>query len=125
MLEASDIDRFMRIMQKLYNRESEGEWLVNVVPILLTLCRKSSNYSRPLTQTKLEDSMHFYDWDFRNFKIHDSSLPYTPFTVLQDRRPATQLPSQGHNLRGMIRATQQNSLSQEEQIFTLLETSSQ
>lgn len=94
------------------------------MPIILTLCRKSSNYNRPLSQTKLEENMFYYDWDFRNFKINDSSLPYTPFTLFAERRQASQLPlgvSQGHNLRGMIRATQNNSnLSQEEQIFTLL-----
>jgi hypothetical protein len=59
--------------------------------------------------------MLYYDWDFRNFKINDASLPYTPFTVFADRKreggSQRQLPpgaSQGHNLRGMIKATQYN-----------------
>lgn len=72
--------------------------------------------------------MIYYDWDFRNFKLNDSSLPYTPVTVFGDKKKDgnSQIPmgpsmiSQGHNLRGMIRATQNNNLSQEEQIFTLL-----
>ena len=61
--------------------------------------------------------MFYYDWDFRNFKINDASLPYTPFTVYADRkkegtqRLGTSV-SQGNNLRGMIRATQNNNLSQ-------------
>lgn len=65
--------------------------------------------------------MAYYDWDFRNFRINDASLPYTPFTALakrEQRGPS----SQGNNLRGLIRATQNNSLSQEEQIFTMLES---
>jgi hypothetical protein len=63
--------------------------------------------------------MFYYDWDFRNFKISDASLPYTPFTALAKREQRA-LPSQGNNLRGLIRATQNHSLSQEEQIFTML-----
>jgi hypothetical protein len=68
--------------------------------------------------------MFYYDWDFRNFKINDASLPYTPFTAYAGRREGHRppAPSQGSNLRGLIRATQNNSLSQEEQIFTMLES---
>ena len=65
--------------------------------------------------------MAYYDWDFRNFRINDASLPYTPFTALA-RRDQRAPSSQGSNLRGLIRATQNNSLSQEEQIFTMLES---
>lgn len=67
-----------------------------------------------------------YDWDFRNFRINDASLPYTPFSIVRkdnlSQKPGTatsQIPS---NKPGFIRATQNNYLSQEEQIFTMLES---
>ena len=30
--------------------------------------------------------MIYYDWDFRNFKLNDSSLPYTPVTIFGDKK---------------------------------------
>lgn len=60
-----------------------------------------------------------YDWDFRNFRIHDASLPYTTLERVQ-RAPAFGV-SQIGNQRG-LRATQNSYMSQEEQIFTMLES---
>ncbi len=68
--------------------------------------------------------MNKYDWDFRPLKINDASLPYTPFSMI--RKEATfEKPAGGYsqiaNQRGgLIRATQL--MSQEEQIFTMLES---
>jgi len=60
--------------------------------------------------------MPYYDWDFRNFRILDASLPYTPFTMLK-RDPGAEkfssVLSQNAHLRGMLKVTQNNYQSQE------------
>ena len=61
-----------------------------------------------------------YDWDFRNFRINDASLPYTPFSLVRKESTQNKGASQV-NPRGMIRATE-FSMSQGEQIFTQLES---
>jgi hypothetical protein len=67
-----------------------------------------------------------YDWDFRNFRINDASLPYTPFSIVRkdyaSQKPGTSTSQIANNKPGLIRATQNNYLSQEEQIFTMLES---
>ena len=50
--------------------------------------------------------MQQYDWDFRNFRINDASLPYTPFSILRkdhnfDKAGGASM----QNRAGMIRAT--------------------
>jgi len=46
--------------------------------------------------------MQQYDWDFRNFRINDASLPYTPFSII---RKDNGLGASMQNRQGMIRAT--------------------
>ena len=48
-----------------------------------------------------------YDWDFRNFRMNDASLPYTPFSMVRKEGTMERNVSQiAQNNRGMIRATQ-------------------
>lgn len=98
----------MEILKKMYNSKFEGQWLIGVVPTMLTLIRLSSDYKRPFSKTILEENMQYYDWDFRNFKINDASLPYTPFTAFAGKRKDGMQSlggTQGRNLNGVIRAT--------------------
>jgi hypothetical protein len=71
---------------KTYSTKCEADWLTNALPLILTLCRLSSDYGRLFSHTKLEENMIYYDWDFRNFKLNDSSLPYTPVTIFGDKK---------------------------------------
>ena len=64
--------------------------------------------------------MLYYDWDFRKARINDASLPYTPFTIYANKRKEMQ--SLASQLRGGIRATQNQYMSQEERIFTMLDS---
>lgn len=65
--------------------------------------------------------------------MNDASLPYTPFTIYADKKRDNNTqrsmlgggPSDAANLKGMIRETQNQYMSQEEQIFTILGTHSQ
>jgi len=79
--------------------------------------------------------MFYYDFDYKKFKINDASLPYTPFTIYNQQNNIgnqsninqlninninnpnkhnlrTLLPSQAIAGKGMIRATQNQYLSQ-------------
>jgi len=102
--------KYLSIFKRLYKKKHEELWLISVVPLLLTICRGSSDYGRLFSQAKLETNMIYYDWDFRNFKINDASLPYTPFTIYADKRKEQSSqrsvvggPSQIGHLRGLIR----------------------
>lgn len=102
----------------MYNKQHEELWLITVVPLLLTICRGSSDYSRLFSQAKLENNMIYYDWDFRNFKMNDASLPYTPMNIYTDNRKdlnsqkSVMGASQAGHLRGLIKQTQNSYLSQ-------------
>lgn len=123
-IESTTADRLVNIAMMLYNPEHEDLWLVNVVPLLLNLAKKSSDYTRLRFEETLGDLTAFYDWDFRkNMKLHNhSSQPYTPaFTLstgaLQRNALGTVQGSinptiGGDKLRGMIRASQNSYLSQ-------------
>lgn len=52
--------------------------------------------------------MQQYDWDFRNFRINDASLPYTPFSMKREGADKSSIGvSQLSNFKaGMIRGTQ-------------------
>lgn len=107
------------------------------MPLLFSLIKKSSDYTRLRFEESLADLTAFYDWDFRkNLKLQNSSQPYTPAFTLstnvmnQNRRMGTlqqsMMPSvAGEKLRGMIRASQNAYMSQEEQVFTLLASQSE
>jgi hypothetical protein len=78
--------KYLSIFKRFYKKKHEEMWLISVVPLLLTLCRSSSDYGRLFSQAKLENNMAYYDWDFRNFKINDASLPYTPSTIYDKKK---------------------------------------
>jgi hypothetical protein len=125
MLDADSVGIYSRIFKKIYTQDYEYLWLNSVAPLLLTLSKSSSDYKRLFTQAKLEENMLQYDWDFRNFRINDASLPYTPFSMRREgpfdksNLGVSQMP----NLKGgLVRATQNMYMSQEEQIFTMLES---
>jgi len=57
----------------------------------------------------------FYDWDFRNFKLSNASLPYTPAYTMpnkQNNNILSQMSVGGEKLKGMIKASQNSYLSQ-------------
>lgn len=71
------------IIVKLYDPEHEDLWLVNVVPLILSTIKQSSDYTRLRFEEALGDLTAFYDWDFRkNMKLHNNSQPYTPAFTL-------------------------------------------
>ena len=56
---------------------------MNIVPLLFSLVKKSSDYTRLRFEESLGDLTSYYDWDFRrNFKLQNSSQPYTPLFTL-------------------------------------------
>lgn len=110
-------------MAKLYDIDHEDLWLINVVPLIFSLVKHSSDYTRLRFEKPLGDVASFYDWDFRkNMKAYNSSQPFTPaFTISGGqfvRRPdGTIQPSfngtiGGEKLRGIIRASQNSYMSQ-------------
>jgi hypothetical protein len=119
-LDMDAANTYRKIFLQLYSEEYEHIWINNVTPLLLTLCKNSSDYKRLFSSKKLEENMLQYDWDFRNFRINDASLPYTPFSMARKEQTIEGNVSQ-INARGMVRATQ-FSMSQGEQIFTQLES---
>ena len=81
---------------------------------MLSLTKNSVEYKRVFTDVNLNEKMPYYDWDFRNFRIVDASLPYTPFTMLKREVDKSSVGlSQHSHLKGMLRATQNNYQSQE------------
>ena len=93
------------------------------MPLLFSLIKKSSDYTRLRFEESLGDLATYYDWDFRkNLRLQNSSQPYTPaFTlstmVNQNKRMGTLqqsvVPSgAGERLRGMIKASQNMYMSQ-------------
>lgn len=53
------------------------------MPLIYSLIKKSSDYTRLRFEKPLGEITAFYDWDFRkNMKIHNSSQPYTPAFTL-------------------------------------------
>ena len=108
----------------IYDPEHEELWLTNIVPLLLSISKKSSDYTRLRFEETLGDLAAFYDWDFRkNMKLHNSSQPYTPAFTLSTGAinayrglgtiQASMNPTiGGEKLRGLIRASQNSYQSQ-------------
>lgn len=129
-------NRIIDIFLNLYDQDHEELWLVNVVPLIYSDMKKSSDYTRLRFQENLGELTAFYDWDFRrNMKLFNSSQPYTPaFTLAtgaNNYRRADGTIQQsalsslgGEKLRGMLRASQYSYMSQEQQIFTILASQS-
>ena len=123
-------DKLINTAMMLYNPEFEDLWIVNIVPLLLMLAQKSSDYTRLRFEETLGDLTAYYDWDFRkDMRFNNASQPYTPaFTLAAGALYRSTYKQQGSinptvggdKLRGMIRASQNSYLSQEEQIFTIL-----
>lgn len=116
-------NRIIDIFRKLYDQEHEELWLVNVVPLIYSDMKKSSDYTRLRFEENLGDLTAFYDWDFRkNMKLYNSSQPYTPaFTLATGgnyRRADGTIQASaissigGEKLRGMLRASQNSYMSQ-------------
>ena len=94
------------------------------------LAKKSSDYTRLRFEETLGDLAAYYDWDFRkDMRLNNASQPYTPaFTLTAGALYRATYKQQGSinptvggdKLRGMIRASQNSYLSQEEQVFTIL-----
>ncbi len=81
----SPYDRLIYLISDIYQPDQENLWLVSVVPLLLALSRKSSDYTRDLYEQQLDTLMEFYDWDFRGatyFRQFNTSQPLTPIFTL-------------------------------------------
>jgi hypothetical protein len=80
------------ILVKMYDIQHENLWLINVVPLIFSLVKQSSDYTRLRFEKPLADITSYYDWDFRkNIKAYNSSQPFTPAFTLSTgamvRRP--------------------------------------
>ncbi len=58
--------RLINLLKDVYSNEHENLWLLNVVPLIYGLTKKSSDYNRALFETGLAQEMKTYDFDFRH-----------------------------------------------------------
>jgi hypothetical protein len=73
----------INILIKLYDPDLESLWLINVVPLIFSLVKQSSDYTRLRFEKPLSDITAYYDWDFRkNLRAYNSSQPFTPAFTL-------------------------------------------
>lgn len=115
----------IEILTRLYDPDNESLWLINVVPLIFSFVKDTSDYTRLRFEKPLAVVTAFYDWDFRkNFKFYNNSQPFTPaFTLstaaVRNRRPDGTLEQSigatqnAEKLRGIIRASQNSYMSQE------------
>ncbi len=109
-------------------------WVISATPLVFSLAKSSSDFNRLLFDKELGDLAQFYDWDFRNnLKFTNASQPYTPhFTQIggtlvkqrSDMSPSINSSLGGNRLQGILKASQNEYASQEEQIFTILASQS-
>ena len=115
----------IELLKEIYSEKHENLLLINSIPLIFSLAKKSSNYNTFLFNKQIEQSAQFYDVDFKNIAFHNSSQPYTPAYSFFTNKPEKSLKmpegsqdgsfiaSLGSNrLGGMIRATQNSYMSQ-------------
>jgi len=115
----------IELLKEIYSEKHENLWLINSIPLIFSLAKKSSNYNTFLFNKQIEQSAQFYDVDFKNIAFHNSSQPYTPAYSFFTNKPEKSLKmSEGsqdgsfiasigsNRLGGMIRATQNSYMSQ-------------
>jgi len=82
--------RMLKLMESHYQPENEQQWLHLCVPLMLSLAKSSSDYSREIFDEPLTHFAQFIDIDFRNknyYKHYNKSQPLTPIYSLTDSLP--------------------------------------
>jgi len=83
------VKRMMVSMRELYSPDYESVWLKSTVPLMVSICKKSSDYERKLFDHPLDRQIAFKDYDpsgIATIKIVNRSQPLTPIFSLSQQK---------------------------------------